>query len=105
MPSYERVLAGECFHRRNPRLLLIPSGGRSNLEAVGDSSLIASVMAAELRELGVPSTAIIEETQSFRTQDHFLHCSAIARERRWKATEIGILAPCYFFAGERMIAR
>jgi hypothetical protein len=31
MPSYERVLAGECLHRMNPRLLLIPSGGKSNL--------------------------------------------------------------------------
>jgi hypothetical protein len=97
MPSYERVLAGECLHRMNPRLFLIPSGGRSNLEAIGESPLIASVMAAELRELGVPSTAIIEETQSFRTQDHFLHCSAIAREHRWEATEIGILAPFWQF--------
>jgi len=97
MPSYERVLAGECLHRMNPRLLLIPSGGKSNLEAVGDSPPIASVMAAELRELGVPPPAIIEETQSFTTQDHFLYCSAVARERHWKATEIGILAPFWQF--------
>jgi len=54
-------------------------------------------MAAELRELGVPSTAIIEKAQSFTTRDHFLHCSAVARERRWKATKIGILAPFWQF--------
>src|SRR5262245_47741954 len=41
-------------------------------------------MAAELRELGVPSK------QSFTTQDHFVHCSAIARARGWKSAEIGM---------------
>src|SRR5262249_43513147 len=71
--------------------------GKTNLEAAGNSPRIATVMAAELRELGVPSTAIIEETQSFTTQEHFIHCPAIARERRWKATEIGILAPFWQF--------
>ena len=74
MPSYERVEAGSCLHRMNPSLLLIPSGGKSNLPTAGDSPPIATVMAAELRELGVPSTAIIEETQSFTTQEHFVHC-------------------------------
>jgi DUF218 domain len=97
MPSYERVLAGECLHRMNPSLLLIPSGGKTNLEGAGASPLIATVMAAELRELGVPPGAIIEETESFATRDHFVHCSAIARDRRWKATEIGILAPFWQF--------
>ena len=97
MPSYERVLAGGRLHRMNPSLLLIPSGGKSNLATAGDSPLIATVMAAELRELGVPSTAIIEETQSFNTQDHFVYCSAIARARRWSSAEIGILAPFWQF--------
>jgi DUF218 domain-containing protein len=97
MPSYERVLAGECLHRMNPSLLLIPSGGKTNLEGAGASPLIATVMAAELRELGVPPGAIIEETESFATRDHFVHCSAVARDRRWKATEIGILAPFWQF--------
>src|SRR5258708_6186688 len=97
MPSYERVEAGSCLHRMNPRLLLIPSGGKSNLSTDGGSPLIAIVMAAELRELGVASTAIIEETQSFNTQDHFVYCSAIARSRGWKATEVGILAPFWQF--------
>jgi len=97
MPSYERVKAGSCLHRMNPRLLLIPSGGKSNLPTAGDSPLIATVMAAELRELGVPSTAIIEETKSFTTQDHSVHCSIIARSRRWKSAEIGILAPFWQF--------
>jgi hypothetical protein len=97
MPSYERVQAGSCLLRMNPRLLLIPSGGKSNLPTEGGSPLIATVMAAELRELGVVSTAIIEETQSFNTRDHFVYCSAIARSRGWKATEIGILAPFWQF--------
>jgi hypothetical protein len=97
MPSYERVKAGSCLHRMNPRLLLIPSGGKSNLPTAADSPLIATVMAAELRELGVPSKAIIEETQSFTTQDHFVHCSKIARARRWNSAEIRILAPFWQF--------
>jgi len=97
MPSYERVEAGSCLHRMNPSLLLIPSGGKSNLPTAGDSPLIATVMAAELRELGVPSTAIIEETQSFTTQEHFVYCPEIARSRGWQATEIGILAPFWQF--------
>jgi DUF218 domain len=97
MPSYERVLAGRCLHSMNPRLLLIPSGGKSNLPTGGGSPRIATVMAAELRELGVSPTAIIEETQSCTTQDHFVYCSEIAREHRWKATDIGILAPFWQF--------
>ena len=97
MPSYERVLAGECLHRMNPSLLLIPSGGKTNLEGAGASPLIATVMAAELRELGVPPGAIIEETQSFTTQEHFIYCPEIARSRGWQATEIGILAPFWQF--------
>jgi DUF218 domain len=97
MPSYERVEAGSCLHRMNPSLLLIPSGGKSNLPTVGDRPPIATVMAAELRELGVPSTAIIEETQSFTTQEHFIYCPEIARSRGWQATEIGILAPFWQF--------
>jgi hypothetical protein len=97
MPSYERVEAGSCLHRMNPSLLLIPSGGKSNLPTAGDRPPIATVMAAELRELGVPSTAIIEETQSFTTQEHFVYCPEIARSRGWQATEIGILAPFWQF--------
>jgi hypothetical protein len=54
-------------------------------------------MSAELRDLGVASTAIIEETQSFNTQDHFVYCSEIARLRGWTATDIGILAPFWQF--------
>jgi hypothetical protein len=97
MPSYERVVAGSCLRRMNPDLLLIPSGGKSNLSTDSGSPLIATVMAAELRELGVDGAMIIEESQSFDTKDHFIYCSAIARSRGWKATEIGILAPFWQF--------
>jgi len=97
MPSYERVLAGAVLHRMNPALILIPSAGQSNLEGAGATPPIASVMAAELRELGVPSTSIIEEQKSFVTKDHFITCSAIACERGWKATEIGIFSLFWHF--------
>jgi hypothetical protein len=93
MPSYERVLAGAVLHRMNPALILIPSAGQSNLEGAGATPPIASVMAAEVRELGL----IIEEQKSFVTKDHFITCSAIARERGWKATEIGILSLFWHF--------
>src|SRR5258708_38357735 len=58
MPSYERVLAGAALHRINPSLLLIPSGGASNLDATGEAPSIASVMANELYELGIPSPSV-----------------------------------------------
>src|SRR5262245_52284766 len=67
------------------------------INSAGNNPLIATVMAAELRGLGVSPRAIFEETRSFTTQEHFAHCSAIARERGWKATEIGILAPFWQF--------
>ncbi len=80
MPSYERVLAGAALYEMNPELVLIPSAGKSNLpEASHNAPNIASVMAVELRELGVPSRLIIEEAESFATENHFTNCSRIAR--------------------------
>src|SRR5262245_59405935 len=58
MTRYELVEAGSCLHYMNPSLLLIPSGGKSKLPTAGDTPTIATVMAADLRELGVASTAI-----------------------------------------------
>jgi DUF218 domain len=97
MPSYERVLAGAALHRMKPSLFLIASAGRTNLEGATDPPLISKVMAAELRELGVSAALIIEEQKSFVTQDHFLNCSAIARERSWKANEVGIVSLFWHF--------
>jgi hypothetical protein len=98
MPSYERVLAGAALYKMNPKLTLIPSAGRSNLpEATADAPSIARVMATELRYLGVPAHSIIEEPASFETQEHFINCSAIARERGWHAAEIGILTLFWHF--------
>ena len=98
MPSYERILAGAALYQMNPKLVLIPSAGRSNLEgALEDAPRIASVMAAELRALNVPPGSIVEEQKSFATQDHFINCSAIARQRGWKGTEIGILSLFWHF--------
>lgn len=33
-PSYERVLAGEAIFRMNPDVLLVPSGGTTNLKKI-----------------------------------------------------------------------
>jgi hypothetical protein len=98
MPSYERVLAGAALYKINPKLILIPSAGKSNLPGVADDApSIASVMAAELRAQGVPAESIIEERGSYVTQEHFTNCSAIARERGWKGGEIGILTVFWHF--------
>lgn len=99
MPSYERVLAGAALCRINPKLVLIPSAGRSNLPGVAENApSIAEVMAAELQAQGVPAASIIEERESYVTQDHFTNCSAIARQRGWKTAEIGILTLFWHFA-------
>jgi uncharacterized SAM-binding protein YcdF (DUF218 family) len=75
MPSYERVLAGAALYRINPKLVLITSGGKSNLRgAPKDAPRIAKVMAAELRAEGVPAGSIIEEEVSFDTQEQFINC-------------------------------
>jgi DUF218 domain len=97
MPSYERVLAGASLHRMNPRLTLVVSAGRSNLEGSEKAPLIATVMKAELEELGVSSNLIVEEQASFATRDHFINCSVIAQQRGWGATEIGIVSLFWHF--------
>lgn len=97
MPSYERVLAGAALHRINPSLLLIPSGGASNVDATGEAPSIASVMANELYELGIPSASVIEEPKSFTTQDHLIYCSEIARKYQWRATDVGVVSLFWYF--------
>jgi hypothetical protein len=98
MPSFVRVLAGAALYRINPKLMLIASAGKSNLPAAaGDAPSIARVMAAELEHLGVSATSIIEERESFETQEHFIHCSAIAREHGWHGSQIAILTLFWHF--------
>jgi hypothetical protein len=98
MPSYVRVLAGAALFRINPKLVLIPSAGKSNLPGAAERAPpIAKVMAAELRAEGVPAASIIEEDGSFESQEHFINCSAIAREHGWHRTEIGILTVFWHF--------
>lgn len=92
MPSYERVQAGASLWRMNPDIILIPSGGESNLpEQTGKSPAISTVMAAELQALEVPAQNIIEEDKSFTTRDHFTYCPQIAKAHGWAPHEIGIL--------------
>jgi hypothetical protein len=98
MPSYVRVLAAAALYRINPKLVLIPSAGKSNLPGVPENApSIAKVMAAELRAEGAPAASIIEEESTFETQEHFINCSAIAREHGWHGTEIGILTVFWHF--------
>ena len=97
MPSYERVQAGAILHRMNPNLLLVPSGGQTNIKGVGESPPIASVIAAELRQLGVPMSVIIEEPTAFTTREQVLNCSTVARARGWNASGVGLLATFWQF--------
>lgn len=94
--SYERVLAAAALYRMNPSLTIVPSGGYTNVEG-RQSSPIATIVAFELEQLGVPRSAIIEEKQAFTTQEQLANCSAIVREKEWSADRVAILAPCWQF--------
>ncbi len=83
MPSYERVQAAAVLHQINPKLILVPSGGRTNIGGASHGPPISSVMAAELRELGVPSGVIIEESVAFDTREQVVLCATIARDYGW----------------------
>ncbi len=97
MPSYERVQAAAALLRVNPALILIPSGGASNVPGQASGPAISSVMKAELVALGVPEAQIIEEPQSFVTRDHFTYCPQIAKAHGWQAHEVGILSMYFHF--------
>jgi hypothetical protein len=104
-PSYERVLAGVALWRMNPELVLVPSGGATNLlvpsvgagdlGATDESPTIASVVSLELQSLGVPLPSIVEEPKAFNTQQQVRECADLAELLGWKPEEIGILAPIF----------
>jgi len=91
--SYERVLAAAALYRMNPRLIVVPSGGKTNVDGVGESPPIASVVAAELQMLGVPASSIVEESGAFTSWDQVENCSALARDAGWGTRDCAILAP------------
>ena len=98
MPSFERVQAAAALYRINPSLVLIPSGGASNVSGQTDNGpTIAAVMKAELIAEGVPEAQIIEEQQSFVTRDHFTYCPQIARAHGWASHEVGVLSMFFHF--------
>ena len=101
-PSYERVQAAGALHRMNPRLKLIVSGGFTNVGDTKSPVTIAAVAAAELREMGVPAEAIIEESAAFTNWEQILFCSKIIRELGFPAEKVSILQ--LFFVFNRVTA-
>ncbi len=97
MPSYERVEAAAALYKMNPALILVPSGGASNITGHTDAPTISAVIKAELMVLGVPEAHIVEEPKSFTTREHFEYCPAIAKAQGWAAHEIGILSMFFHF--------
>ena len=93
--SYERVLAAAALYRMNPQLVLVPSGGKTNVDGVGESPPISSIVSVELQMLGVPATSIIEEPKAFNTWEQVEHCSALARKAGWSLDDCAILAPLW----------
>lgn len=97
MPSYERVEAAAALYKMNPALIVVPSGGASNVSGHPDAPTISSVIKAELMVLGVPEAHIVEEPKSFTTREHFEYCPVIAKAHGWTAHEIGILSMFFHF--------
>jgi len=98
MFSYERVLAAAALYRENRLIVLVPSGGYSNLKPGEDNPSISAVVAFELTQLGVPRAAIIEEPTAFDCGEQVVRCAEIMRWKRWEADRVAILAPCWNFA-------
>ena len=94
--SYERVLAAAALYRLNTSLIIVPSAGYSNI-AGRQSIPVATGVAFELTQLGVPRSSIIEEPSAFSTQEQLINCAAKVREKGWSADRVAILAPCWQF--------
>lgn len=91
-PSYERCLAVPLMMRVNPRLIVIPSGGVTNIpEENLKSPPISTVMKAELLALGVPEKNILEEPEAFNTEQQLIKCAAIARAHGWRGRDCVIV--------------
>ncbi|OGG39853.1 hypothetical protein A2118_02585 [Candidatus Kaiserbacteria bacterium GWA2_50_9] len=94
--SYERVLAAAALYRMNPKLILVPTGGNTNIP--GRTSVpIATVVAFELTQLRVPKGAITEEPHAFFAHEQLVNCAAKVRENGWSADGVAILAPSWQF--------
>jgi hypothetical protein len=90
--SYERGLAAVALWRWNNELILVPSAGDSNVEGQGGKCpATATVLSLEMQAEGVPAANIIEEKLAFTTTEHFIYGPLIARDQKWKPSEIGIV--------------
>jgi hypothetical protein len=95
--SYERVQAAAVLWQMNNSLILVPSGGRTTVEGVGDSPAISTVMSAELVALGVPEDNIVEEPLGENTWGQVVHCATMMRDHSWFLDSVAILAPFWQF--------
>ena len=102
-PSYERVLAAFELWRMNPALIIIASGGKSNVLA-GVDITSAQVISAELEMLGVPAGNIIEEDVSFTSLEQLPLCAKIIRDRGWTCNDVAFLSMGWHLPRVRMSA-
>jgi hypothetical protein len=85
MPSHERVLAGAALHRINPKLVLIPSGGESNLPgAPKNAPRIAKVMAADF------GPRVYRQRRSLKRMSHSILRNNLSIARPSLASVVGI---------------
>lgn len=59
-----RVEAAHLFWKENPEVVLVPSGGKGQLEKT-DSPTLGEAIKRELVELGVPDNSIIKEEETY----------------------------------------
>jgi len=93
--SYERGLAAARLWQMNNKLILIPSGGATNVEGCGKRPFISSVVRFELENLGVSPESILEEDQAFNTHQQVVLCDRMAMRENWNRRRVAILAPCW----------
>src|SRR3989344_7674367 len=62
-----RVLAGSYLFKKDPRRIIIASGGRGYLRKYKDAPGCSDIMRKELKALGIPGHKIIEEKKSNNT--------------------------------------
>jgi uncharacterized SAM-binding protein YcdF (DUF218 family) len=81
-PSYERVLAASLAWQLNPKLVLIVSGGKSNVPHTNITITTARIIRLELEALGVAPNYILEEGESSNTFEQISNCGKILDSTR-----------------------
>lgn len=88
-----RVEAAYVLYRKNPELLVIPSGGKGMYRDIPDAPTAAEVIRSELLNLGVPKESIIKEEQSQNTWQELAELKKIIS--RENLSEASILSNRY----------